>query len=100
MRAPHADIPYLLDVPLGTEGEYAESRLSVRTRAEATLNLGLKFSSLHHHGCHLLLPGLPQFHHLRPVCHSQGFPHLEIRLEMDLVVTDVMIKWDVNQMSS
>ena len=35
-----ADNCHLLDVPLGTEGEYTESRLSVRTRADATLNLG------------------------------------------------------------
>ena len=43
-RGPHGDIQYLLDVPLGTEGEYAESRLSVRSRADATLNLGLKLN--------------------------------------------------------
>ena len=42
MKAQRVDIKHLLDVPLGTEGEYAESRLSVRTTADATLNLGLK----------------------------------------------------------
>ena len=30
----------------------------------------------------------------------KAFLTFEIRLEMDLVVTDVMIKWDVNQMLS